>query len=140
MALTYRLVKGSPITYEEGDANLEHLDILPDTNTWVLPQRASSSINTTGTILMASSQHFSIEPTTKLTMTLPTDLAAAVNQTGVLTIDATTHTISWEDGWRFSGGVAPTLIGVCKIGYVVDANGITCGFPITDIAALYQQY
>lgn len=104
-------------------------------NLFTKGQRGDWVAAPTGVITLADAQHFVIVPTGNITINLPSDVATSTGQSGILAIDATTHTISWGAGWAFPGGVAPTLSGQCIVPYVVGNSGtdINGGSPTNDI-------
>lgn len=113
---------------------------LNESNTWTAGQRGSWQVSTDGTFALADAQHVKISNTANVTVSLPSDMGAAIaGQTGLIWFpDASTYTVSWGVGWFFKDGAAPTLSGGSYLAYAVndDGSGIACGTPVNSLGAV----
>lgn len=111
--------------------------VLNTQQSWTAGQKGDWVDAPTGTFLLADGQNFVIRPTGNITVTIPADAATSAGQSGILLIDATTHTVSFQVGWYTKDGTAPTITGVCWMAYALDEVGnIGVSVPITNVLAL----
>ncbi len=128
--LIYRLIKGTPLTLQEGDTNLQKVEDAVDA---LGGSPTATSVSTNQTPDFAVATQFEYEVSGDITINNPTNRTLGMNGVIILKQDSTGgRTITLGDAFKFEGGTAPTFsttadaIDIIPF-YVINDLSMACG-------------